>query len=83
MEHFRSVLIVFSFLFLLSCDSGTAQGNDKLLDAQGFNQLVAEDDQVQLVDIRTPRAVSMGMIEGAEVINFIQADFKDQIDKLE
>ena len=42
-----------------------------------------EDPEVQLVDVRTPREVNLGMIKGAIHINYFDEDFEARIEKLD
>jgi rhodanese-related sulfurtransferase len=74
------LLVVFS-LWVWGC-SNPAVSQVKEVTNQELVQLL-ENDQVQLVDVRTPDEVSGGMIEGALNIDFRAEDFKSNIDKLD
>lgn len=60
---------------LVGCQSNTAF---KSVDAQQFAEVIA-DEQVQLVDVRTPEEYSEGHIPGAVNIDVKSADFDTQI----
>lgn len=60
---------------LVGCQSNTAF---KSVDAQQFAEVIA-DEQVQLVDVRTPEEYSEGHIPGAVNIDVKSPDFDTQI----
>lgn len=46
-------------------------------------QKLMENSEAQLIDVRSPREVSQGKIGDAQMINFFDADFKQQINALD
>lgn len=75
-----SILIV-ATLSLIACNESHSQEIVKL-NSQEFARLL-EDGDVQLVDIRTPQEVANGIIEGASIINFQDADFEKKVQLLD
>lgn len=70
---------ILSFL-LFSCASN-GQPVSKTVDAQELKQLMEQN--VQLVDVRTPNEFSQGRIKGAKLINYRDSDFASQISALD
>ena len=66
----------------LSCSQPGAEAQARLT-ADAFESMLAQDKTAQLVDVRTPREYSGGHIEGAQLINFYDADFGQKIAKLD
>ncbi len=52
------------------------------LTQEEFKQRMDEPDVV-ILDVRTPAETSLGMIEGAEEIDFKAGDFADRVDSLD
>lgn len=44
---------------------------------------IAKEKEVVVLDVRTPKEVAAGHIEGSKAINFYDADFKEQVAKLD
>ncbi|PZD79712.1 rhodanese-like domain-containing protein [Mesonia sp. K7] len=63
---------------VLSCANETSY---KKVSPQEFEKIIAQEE-VQLIDVRTPEEYKAGFIEGAENINFYE-DFKSKIEKLD
>lgn len=81
MERFRLIIIMVVAVWLTGCQSSQAQ--QSVLKPQTFARLLQEHDDVQLIDVRTPREVQQGKIEGARMINFLEDDFQEKIGKLD
>ena len=86
----RSKLIaLLCFLTMLSCKENKtdAQGLTKenviseKISTDDFKEKI-EKQKVQLIDVRTPKEYKEGYIENAENINFFDADFFTQMNKL-
>ncbi len=77
-----------NFLFLLltlsglSCSAPAVQGQSKLT-PNAFEALLAKDQTIQLVDVRTPEEYAAGHIDGARLIDYYDTDFAAQIAKLD
>lgn len=75
-----AVFIVFLGLFSL------AQAQEKpvatLLGPQEYSQLL-HDDQVQLIDVRTPEEFKEGHVDGAVNIDFLSEDFSEKMSELD
>jgi len=81
MERFRLIIIVAVAFWLTGCQSGQAQ--QSVMKPRAFARLLQEHDDVQLIDVRTPREVQQGKIEGARMINFLEDDFREKIGQLD
>ncbi len=79
-----NILYLFSFIvFFYSC-SGKAQQEPTVnkVDANTFEQL-SNEENVQLVDVRTPQEFDQGHLKGAQNINFHDAAFRAKIQSLD
>ena len=79
MKNFLFLLLTFSGL---SCGSPEVQGQSKL-NPNAFEALLAKDQTIQLVDVRTPEEYAAGHIDGALLIDYYDTDFAAQIGKLD
>lgn len=76
------------FLFLLlslagfSCEQTGAVAQSKT-SPEAFEQLLAGDNSIQLIDVRTPEEYATGHLANARLINFQSADFAAQIKALD
>ena len=78
----KNILYLLLAVSGLSCSQSAAVGQAKL-GPNEFEALLAKDATAQLVDVRTPEEYAAGHIEGARLINIYDADFTDQINKLD
>ena len=73
---------VFAFVcLLLSCVQETTS-KITVLDPVTFEKKISEEN-VQLVDVRTPEEWEGGVIKNAKLINYFDDDFKAQLSKLD
>ena len=79
MYRFLLSLALFGSLLLHACDS---QAQNKLA-PDAFQAALQAAQNVQLVDVRTPEEYRSGYIAGAVNINFYDADFAQQIARLD
>lgn len=81
------VLGIFLVLFSLGACAQSAQsngeGSKENLNVQEVAQLIKDQPEVVLVDVRTPNEYQQGHIEGSELINFYDPDFKDKVAELD
>ena len=66
---------------LLSCGSADSQGFQRM-NAEQFSQLI-EDEDVQVVDVRTPGEINQGKIKGALEIDWFDPEFIIQMEQLD
>ena len=76
----RYLFIMFSCIFL-SCAQTTKEGVT-VLDPIQFEEKIKEEN-VQLVDVRTPNEWENGVIANPLKINFLESSFKEKIQKLD
>ncbi len=53
------------------------------LETKAFVQKYKETPKAQLLDVRTPNEWNAGKIESSKCANFMDADFKQQVEKLD
>lgn len=73
-----SIVIGFTFF---NCKQSSAQ-QSTLLEPQQFKEFVS-NNEVLLVDVRTPREFNSGHIENAININYLSSEFDSEIKKLD
>jgi phage shock protein E len=73
-------LLAFGFGACSNGQNAQGQGKHNIITADEFAKRPAN---AQLVDVRTPGEWNEGIIEGALLIDFQQADFKKKIEKLD
>lgn len=78
MIKYFSVFVLF-LSFLTACNAQSE--NYKQVDSKTFSSQVV-GKKVQLIDVRTPEEYKAGKIANAVNINFFDADFKQQLGKL-
>jgi rhodanese-related sulfurtransferase len=76
--------LIFSVAFISSCQSQTSgEGTTKNVDVVAFSETLEGGSDYILLDVRTPAEVAEGVIEGAVVIDFFDADFAKKVAELE
>src|SRR5690606_20381887 len=70
-------LILFTSLFLMSC-KGQETEHFKLLNSAQYEQVISENE-VTIIDVRTPGEYQSGHIKNAQNINVQSGDFKTKM----
>jgi rhodanese-related sulfurtransferase len=74
----KKVIVVCLLLGMISCNSQEKKQTSFIdVNVAEFQQLISKEE-VQLVDVRTPEEFKAGHIKDAKLINFFDADFKEQ-----
>lgn len=68
--------------FGLSCKKSANQDNVKVISPKEMQTLLDSDD-IQLIDVRTPKEFNEGFIGKAKNIDFLSPTFKEEISKLD
>jgi len=79
-----------------SCTQGASEGSKaeiaaeapgsfavKHVDARGADALLKTSSETVVLDIRTPKEINRGYIEGAVFADFFENDFKENLSKLD
>lgn len=82
LTHIASIILV--VIFMVSCSNGQNKAADGTV-AENVNveKFITHKEGAQLLDVRTPEEWNEGIIEGATMMNFYDADFKQQLEKLD
>jgi len=67
---------------VFSCTQSKAQ-NTEVVQPTELQNLIKEKKDLQLIDVRTSNEFKDGHLKGASLIDYYQADFKVQLDKLD
>lgn len=72
-------------VFMVSCSNGQNKGGEQSGIAENVNveQFESHVGTAQIVDVRTPAEWNEGIMEGAAMINFYDADFDKQLENLD
>ncbi|HTO35027.1 MAG TPA: rhodanese-like domain-containing protein [Flavobacterium sp.] len=74
-------LILFTSLFLMSC-KGQETEHFKLLNSAQYEQIISENE-VTIIDVRTPGEYQSGHIKNAQNINVQSGDFKAKMENFD
>jgi len=77
MKKFIMALVP-ALMLMTSCNAQTKDGDVTVAEAKEMMQ----DDDVIVLDVRTPEEYEKGHIEGATLINFYSDDFEQKINEL-
>jgi phage shock protein E len=77
----RRTALALAAMLLVGCAAASAD-EPTLLAADEAVTILAEDD-VEVIDVRTPEEYEEGHVIGAQLIDFQSDDFQQQIDELE
>lgn len=66
-----------------ACQPSPESGTVRAVDASEFQKEMAQHPEAILLDIRTPREIVSGKIEGAVEIDYYRSDFEEQVNKLD
>ncbi|UYW01658.1 redoxin domain-containing protein [Flavobacterium agricola] len=66
-----------------SCNSQTKSENYALVDVATFENAIQENNNIQLVDVRTPKEYNEGKIADALNIDWNNANFTEEVEKLD
>lgn len=82
----RRILVPFVVLLTLLVSCGAGVGKETLykdLNAQQFSEALAAGEGYILLDVRTPGEFKSSRLEGAILMDFYDADFKEQLATLD
>ncbi|MGO2101579.1 MAG: rhodanese-like domain-containing protein [Psychroflexus halocasei] len=77
----RTLITIVAFLSFGLLSEIQAQEKHEILSPQEFCDKMKSDD-VQIIDVRTPKEYKNGHIKNSTLINFFDDDFKEQLSKL-
>jgi predicted sulfurtransferase len=63
--------------------SACAQSGGSNLDVTQVAQMISDNENLVLIDVRTPDEFKQGHLEGAKLINFYDANFQEEVKKLD
>jgi phage shock protein E len=63
--------------------SACAQSGGSNLDVTQVSQMIADNEDIVLIDVRTPEEFMQGHLDGAKLINFYDAKFQEEVKKLD
>lgn len=75
----NAIILVLLFSMTISCQ---AQVANQLSPVAFKSQIEKEDDAFKILDLRTDKEVSEGMVPGAEQLDFLADDFDSKLSEL-
>lgn len=79
----RNIFLLFVAVFIISCTNGQKQANHSQLSVTEFAEKLAEQKEVQLIDVRTPEEFKKGHLEGALNMDWNGSEFEHQLAALD
>lgn len=77
----RIFIVLIAFVSLSFHTDLYAQEKNNILSPEEFCDKIKTED-VQIIDVRTPKEYNSGHIKNSTLINFFDEDFKEQLSKL-
>ena len=89
------IIVLLMSIVISSCAQNTAKkeikdNNTEVIQTKAIVELISPTDlnaklgdNIQLIDVRTPKEFAEGYLKGAKLINFFDKDFLDQMSKLD
>ena len=78
----KNILIAAFTLVMFSCGPGNSS-SDNTLPPGAFDDALKADNEIILLDVRSPEEVEAGFIEGAENLNYNVEGFSGSLDNLD
>lgn len=76
----RFLLLLISYLCLLGCDK--TLGNYEVISSESAYEML-KNENIQLIDVRTPKEYKEGFIKNAKNIDYFSENFLNEISKLD
>lgn len=87
MKAIKRWSVFLSAIIILGCNAQQASNDEassvKNMDSEEVSNLLANNHDIIIVDVRTPAEFDAGHIAGAKNINISDSDFQSQIEKLD
>lgn len=78
-----SIIILMALAAFFSSCSSSLSNNDNTLDAEAFDQMVRDNTEKIILDVRTRDEFAEGHIPGAVLIDVNESDFKEKVNRLD
>lgn len=78
MKQFSFALLL--LLFTVGCN--TIAQNNQNITTKELKVLIEKNNDIQIIDVRTPEEIKEGFIPNAKFVNFYDANFKSKLDKI-
>ena len=79
----KITLALFSLVLIASCSNKTEEASNKIVAVTDFDKVQSENEDLVILDVRTPEEFSEGHIKDAILINFMGDDFQNKIENLD
>ena len=76
-------LSIFSLFWLMACSSQTNDTSTTSVSPDELEQVISDNENLVILDVRTPEEYSEGHIKDAVLIDFMGEDFQKQIENLD
>lgn len=74
----RIAIVLFSLIFVTACQNSEAQKGG-VIGVSETQSLIKTENDLQIIDVRTPQEWAEGVIEGAKLLNFYDETFKQEV----
>ena len=79
----KKIIVFIGLVFTLFASSCTQSKNYESVSSKEAKLLIVQDSTLQVLDVRTPKEVELGSIEGAVIINWYSETFNEELNKLD
>ena len=86
MRDFKMISVSLLLTLILACSAQQGQSGEsaiKNIDSDEALNVIKNNPDMLIIDVRTPAEFNAGHIKGAKNINIADSDFKSRIEKLE
>ncbi len=79
----RILSLIFGLVILFSSCTAQENGSYKVLQQKEYQQKIESQQQIQLIDVRTPQEFADAHLENAQNINVNSSDFEQKVANLD
>lgn len=83
MKYFLFLSILFTFFGLASCAQQTSSNATQHLSAEEVKNLLQQNPELEVLDVRTPQEFSQGHLQGATNLDFYDPAFESKLTALD
>jgi phage shock protein E len=79
----KKPILFFALLAVWSCNPTVSESSSDILSPQAFAEQLKSNSDIILLDVRTPKEIQTGFLDGARNIDFNSSSFERALDSLD
>jgi phage shock protein E len=79
----KKPILFFALLAVWSCNPTVSESSSDILSPQAFAEQLKSNSDIILLDVRTPKEIQTGFLDGARNIDFNSSSFESALDSLD